>query len=113
NSGVYEAYDTVSNTNVIVKEIPVRMNKVTTISQQETIKAAFANEATVLTQVRHESLPSVHGFFSEIGRQYLVMEPVEGSDLEEIQKLNGKPFSADEITAWADQLLDALHYLHT
>lgn len=109
---VYEAYDTVRNTRVVVKEIVVRMNKVTTLSQQETMKLAFANQAKLLTEIKHDSLLHVHDFFSEIGRQYLVMESISGDDLASLLEKNGKGFSYREVAGWADQLLDALNYLH-
>ena len=50
---VYEAYDTVRDTNVVVKEIPLKITKVTTLSQQENLKTQFANQAKILTEIKH------------------------------------------------------------
>ena len=113
SDNVFEAYDTVRNTPVVVREIPVRMNKVMTASQQESLKIAFTNQAKALQELEHESLLPVHDFFSEIDRQYLVMEAVEGQDLAELLATNRRPFPVSDITRWADELLDALNYLHT
>lgn len=113
SGNVFEAYDTVRNTKVIVREIPVRLNKVTTVSQQESLKLAFANQAKALTEIDHASLLHVQDYFAEIDRQYLVMESVEGSDLRQLLNTNRRPFSVAEVTAWADELLDALNHLHT
>ncbi|HKP69043.1 MAG TPA: protein kinase, partial [Pyrinomonadaceae bacterium] len=113
SDNVFEAYDTVRNTPVVVREIPVKLNKVMTASQQESLKIAFTNQATALKDIRHESLLPVHDFFSEIDRQYLVMEAVEGKDLASVLTANKRPFSVAEITRWADELLDALNYLHS
>jgi serine/threonine protein kinase len=110
---VFEAYDTVRNTNVIVREIPVKLNKVTTVSQRESLQMAFANQAKALTEIEHESLLHVHDFFSEIDRQYLVMEAVEGENLSTLLASRNKAFSVSEVTNWADELLDALNYLHS
>jgi serine/threonine-protein kinase len=109
----FEAYDTVRNTNVIVREIPVKLNKVATVSQRESLKLAFATQAKALTEIEHDTLLHVHDFFSEIDRQYLVMEAVEGESLADQIRRQNKSFSVDEVTNWADQLLDALNYLHT
>ena len=109
----FEAYDTVRNTNVIVREIPVKLNKVATVSQRESLKLAFATQAKALTEIEHDALLHVHDFFSEIDRQYLVMEAVEGESLADQIQRHNQPFSVDEVTNWADQLLDALNYLHT
>lgn len=111
-STVFHGYDTVRDTKVVVKEIVARMNKVTTATQQETLKLNFANQAKMLASVRHDSLIHVEDFFSEIGRQYLVMESIEGDSLESALERNKLPFSINDAAAWADQILDALHYLH-
>lgn len=110
---VYEAYDTVRDTNVVVKEIPFKLNKVTTLSQQETMKQQFATQAKVLTEIKHDSLMHVHDFFADFDRHYLVMEAVEGDDLKQLLDRNKSAFAISDVLEWADQLLDALNYLHT
>ncbi|MEO8574265.1 MAG: protein kinase, partial [Pyrinomonadaceae bacterium] len=110
---IFEAYDTVRNTNVMVREIPVKLNKVATVSQRESLKVAFANQAKALTEIEHESLLHIHDYFSEIDRQYLVTEPVEGDNLGKLLASGQRRFSVTEVTGWADELLDALHYLHS
>lgn len=112
-SSVFQAYDTVRDSKVVVKEIIVRLNKVTTLSQQENMKLAFVNQAKLLSEIRHDALVQVHDYFSEIGRQYLVLESLEGDDLQTLLDQNKRPFPLSDVNAWADQLLDALHYLHT
>ena len=111
-STIFHGYDTVRDAKVVVKEIVARMNKVTTAAQQETLKLTFVNQAKMLASVRHDSLVQVEDFFSEIGRQYLVMESIEGDDLASLYSKNQRPFSLSEASGWADQILDALHYLH-
>ena len=113
SENVFEAYDTVRNIPVIVREIPVKMHKVMTAPQQESLKIAFTNQANALKEIRHDSLLPVHDYFSEIDRQYLVMETVEGQDLAAVLSVNKRPFPIADITQWADELLDALHYLHS
>ncbi|MBA3351697.1 MAG: protein kinase [Blastocatellia bacterium] len=113
SGNVFEAYDTVRNTNVIVREIPVKLNRVTTVSQRESLKLAFANQAKALTEIDHDTLLHVQDFFSEIDRQFLVMEAVDGVDLRDRLISNKDPFSVSEVTMWADELLDALNYLHS
>lgn len=110
---VYEAYDNILQTNVVLREIPFKLNKVTTPTQLENLKAAFSNEAKVLTSINHGSFIHVQGHFSEIDRHYLVMEQIEGSYLNELLEKNGGAFSLTDMIDWADQLLDALNYLHT
>jgi serine/threonine protein kinase len=110
---VYEAFDNVLETNVTLKEIPVQLQKIATASQRATINHAFASSAKVLTEIKHRSFLSVHDYFSDIDRQYLVMESVEGENLYDLLEKNKKPFAISDVADWADQLLDALNYLHT
>lgn len=113
DGNVFEAYDTVRNTTVLVHEFPVKLNKVTTLSQQESMRLAFTNQAKALSEIEHESLLHVQDYFSEIDRQYLVMESVEGEDLKALMDRSKRPFAMAEVLRWADQLLDALSYLHS
>ncbi|HKQ53267.1 MAG TPA: serine/threonine-protein kinase, partial [Pyrinomonadaceae bacterium] len=73
---------------------------------------AFKREARLLNHLRHPALPKVTDHFEEDGGQFLVMEFMEGSDLAELMKRRKVPFPLTDVLRWADQLLDALEYLH-
>ncbi|HEY0377296.1 MAG TPA: protein kinase [Pyrinomonadaceae bacterium] len=73
---------------------------------------AFRREARLLNHLRHAALPKVSDHFSEDGGQFLVMEFIEGSDLAELMKQRKVPFPLSDVLRWADELLDALEYLH-
>jgi len=109
---IYEAYDTVRETKVLFKEISVNLRKVTTLTQQEELRRRFSDEAKILTGIRHESLLPVYDFFSEIDRHYLVMELADGNNLSELIEQRQKPFALSDVSNWAEQMLDALQYLH-
>ncbi|MEO5858631.1 MAG: protein kinase [Pyrinomonadaceae bacterium] len=112
SSSVYPAYDTTSDTNVYVKEIVVRLGKVTTLSQQENSRLAFENAARRISEFRHDSILQVTDFYSEVGRQYLVLEDIDGSDLHTLLSGKSQQHSLEHALDWADQLLDAVNYLH-
>lgn len=110
--GMYEAYDTISHTNVVLSESVGLVGKVATPNQLKAIHEAFAGSAKALTEIKHESLVSVQDYFSEIDRQYLVLESVTGSDLTRyLDENEARPALAD-ILSWIDQVLGALNYLH-
>jgi serine/threonine-protein kinase len=75
----------------------------------------FRREAFTLARLDHPNLPKVSDTFSEGQREYLVMDFVGGEDLRQVveEKRRQGEF-LDERTAlrWADQLCDALEYLH-
>jgi serine/threonine protein kinase len=74
---------------------------------------AFRREAKLLNHLRHTALPKVSDHFSEGDEQFLVMEFIEGFDFAELLTRRKVPFPLSDVLRWADELLDALDYLHT
>jgi serine/threonine protein kinase len=74
---------------------------------------AFEREARTLARLRHPALPKVSDHFIENDNQYLVMDHISGDDLSKRLNTTQKPFPLSWVLFWADQLLDALAYLHT
>lgn len=77
------------------------------------MRKAFEREARLLAHLRHPALPKVIDHFEESEGQFLVMEFIPGDDLEVLLAQRGKPFDVERVLQWAQQLLDALEYLHT
>src|ERR1044071_6434310 len=77
------------------------------------LRKAFERQARLLNHLRHPALPRVSDHFVEDEGQFLVMEYIAGDDLAEKLKERGGAFTLSEVLNWADQLLDALDYLHT
>lgn len=76
----------------------------------------FRQEASILARLDHPNLPKVSDHFTQNGREYLVMDYVPGQNLHEIiiKAKNEDTFlSQTQVLNWADQLCDALTYLHT
>jgi serine/threonine protein kinase len=87
--------------------------KRTVFSEDETLSAAFEREAKILGRLRHPVLPKVSDHFSENGDQFLVMEHISGEDMAKRLETTNKPFPLSWVMFWADQLLDALTYMHS
>jgi serine/threonine protein kinase len=101
---VYEAIDLRLDAAVALKE---------TFSKDQRLRKQFEQEARLLAQLHHPALPRVSDYFTEGDRVFLVMQFIAGEDLAEIIAKQPGPIPRTEVTAWADQLLDALIYLHT
>src|SRR6266576_6039434 len=101
---VYEAVDRRLDATVAIKQ---------TFSVDERLRRQFEQEARLLAQLHHPSLPRVSDYFTEGDRAFLVMQFIGGVDLAEIIFQQPGPFPRRQVIAWADQLLDALVYLHT
>ena len=76
------------------------------------IRRQFQAEASVLANLDHLNLPKVSDYFSDGGNEYIVMEYVEGEDLAGVLARHGGPLPEKPVLIWADQVLDALEYLH-
>jgi hypothetical protein len=73
----------------------------------------FAREADTLAQLKHPAIPAITDRFDDANRHYLVMEYVEGRNLEEELAANGgEPLSEGLAIDIARQLCDVLAYLH-
>ncbi|HEX7956498.1 MAG TPA: serine/threonine-protein kinase, partial [Pyrinomonadaceae bacterium] len=101
---VYMARDLRLRCTVAIKE---------TFFSDDRLRRAFEREAHLLAGLRHPALPRVSDHFKEGAGQFLVMEFIPGDDLEKMVRERGGAFPAQTVLEWADQLLDALEYLHT
>jgi serine/threonine protein kinase len=101
---VYEAVDERLDTTVALKEA---------FSIDNRLRRQFEQEARLLARLHHPALPRVSDYFTEGDRAFLVMQFISGADLAEIIATQPGPFPRNQVIAWADQLLDALVYLHT
>lgn len=115
---VYKTRDTRLEGRVCaVKEIlPTLAGNVASEEELEQITEQFRTEASVLARLDHPNLPKVSDYFSVGAREYLVMDFVDGRDLQEIvhEKARQNEFlSEQQVMIWTAQLLDALEYLHS
>jgi len=100
---VYLATDERFNSTVAIKE---------TLCMNDSFRKALEREARLLNSLKHSALPRVSDHFLEDDGQFLVMEYIPGDDLMQTLERQGKPFPYEQVLNWADQILDALDYLH-
>lgn len=73
----------------------------------------FGREARLLANLSHPNLPRVTDHFKiQDQGQYLVMDFIEGEDLEQRLARTGRPLDLEEVINWFNQVCDALTYLH-
>ncbi len=74
----------------------------------------FEREANILATASHPAMPQIYDFFNEGTRSYLVMELIDGEDLENyLAELGPDEFlDVPQVVDWALQLCDVLSYLH-
>jgi eukaryotic-like serine/threonine-protein kinase len=101
--GIYQGYDTKLDIQVALKE--------NYFQTPEGIQQ-FEQEAHILARLHHPNLPRVIDHFSFDGKQYLVMDYIEGLDLWELFTANKEPLEEKEALDYIIQICDAISYLH-
>ena len=82
-------------------------------SLREMIVKTFEREANLLATLNHPAIPKIYDYFSQGEHSFLVMEYIEGKDLEAaLADMSGFP-PEDTVVEWAVQLCDVLAYLHS
>lgn len=100
---VYLAHDISLDHQVAVKE---------NIGPGEESSRQFLKEARLLATLRHPNLPRVTDYFIVGDLQYLVMDFLEGNDLQSLLEREGRQ-QIIKVLNWAAKLVEALQYLHT
>lgn len=101
---VYRAWDSHLNRDCAVKE---------NLENTPEGQAQFIRESGLLANLSHPSLPRVIDYFMVPGQgQYLVMDFVEGEDLETIRTASGGALPENQVLSWMRQACEALTYLH-
>jgi serine/threonine protein kinase len=101
---VYEAIDLRLGHTVALKQ---------SLSDNAQVWKQFEREARLLARLNHHLLPRVSDYFTEDDRAFFVMQFVEGDDLATLLAQQPGPLPRNAVVAWADQLLEAIIYLHT
>jgi formylglycine-generating enzyme required for sulfatase activity len=101
---VYRAWDTNLDGPVALKE---------NLDTSPTAQRQFQLEARLLFRLAHPNLPHVTDHFVISGQgQYLVMDFIEGDDLQAMLNRAGGPLPEALILPWITQVCEALSYLH-
>ena len=75
--------------------------------------ATFEREVSLLATLRHPAIPKIYDSFTVNGRIYLVLEFVDGDNLETVLERRGVPIPEPELVGWATEICDVLTYLHS
>jgi serine/threonine protein kinase len=102
-ANVYEAKHCRLKKRVVIKE---------TRSDEQWMHDTVEKEGAMLASLNHKALPTVYDCFSENNRAYLVMEFIEGDDLDAFLRNRGGPFAVEDVLDWGMQLLDVVEFLH-
>lgn len=110
-SAVYLALDTLRNN----QQRAIKEMSESNLSPSERDKAIsdFMREANMLMSLNHPALAKVYETFVEGQKHFLVMEYVQGHNLEDELIETGRPLEWERVVNWGVLLCDVLQYLHT
>lgn len=94
---------------VAVKEM---INQAADAATRLTIVQNFEREANILATLHHTAIPRIYDYFTQNNHSFLVLELVNGKDLESILSEADGFFEEDQVVGWAIELCDVLAYLH-
>jgi outer membrane protein assembly factor BamB/tRNA A-37 threonylcarbamoyl transferase component Bud32 len=94
---------------VAIKEMT---NLVADQTMYDMIVSNFEREADLLATLSHPAIPRIYDYFSHNNSLFLVMEFIDGSDLEALLQDNEEFLPQDKVIEWAIELCDVLSYLH-
>lgn len=94
----------------VIKEM---LDHFTDPEQRRTATSNFDREAEMLANLKHMGIPEVYDRFTEGNRHYLVMEYIDGADLEQrLLAQDNAPFEEHDVLDWGIQICEILAYLH-
>ncbi len=94
---------------VAIKEMT---SMVTDQTMHEMIVTNFEREADLLATLSHPAIPRIYDYFIHNNSLYLVMEFIDGLDLEALLAESEDFLSEQQVVEWAIELCDVLSYLH-
>jgi outer membrane protein assembly factor BamB len=95
---------------VAIKEM---ISQITDPLVRKKIYTNYERESNILATLRHQSIPRIYDYFIHDERAYLVMEYIQGRDLDDILAETTTFFSEAQVVAWGIELCDVLDYLHS
>jgi len=112
-STVYKAQDlrfTKVTRVCVVKEM---LNTTPDPQVRAMMERRFEREANILAGLNHPGIVQVYDYFSEGNRNYLIMEYVDGKDLEAMLAETDGFLPEAQVVNWAIQICEVLSYLHS
>jgi len=108
---VHLGYDIRLNKVCAIKELfKKRLEEMSKVEYEASINL-FKKEVELLANLRHPNIPCVTDYFIENERYYLVMDYIDGKDLELTLDEEGA-VSEKQVIEWAIQICRILEYLH-
>ena len=102
---VYQAEHTYTGQKVAIKAVHPGL------MANQNVRRRFLEEGRVMAGLKHPNIVTLHTFFEEAGRFFLILEFIDGNTLEEALKQG--PLDERRAVSVISDVLAGLHYAHT
>jgi len=106
---VYEVDDIKEKRKVVLKEL--RSNIANPVTYKEDVDM-FKKEYEILNRLDHPRLPQSYDYFKEGEDHFIVVQYVEGQNLDVLFKERNEPYEEVQVVDWGIQLAELLVYLY-
>ena len=103
---VYLARHTQLGRNVAIKSLLPQL------ARNENIRARFKNEASTMAHLQLPNIVTLYDYVEDENGLYLIMEYVEGMELDEYIRTVSGPIPAEQAIVFMQQILSAFFYAH-
>ena len=111
-SAVYRARDLHFPNIVKLVAVKEMLTQVSDPVVRETMFRNFEREAHIIASLSHPAIPHIYDYFTIDDRAYLVLEYINGQNLETLLQNTEGFLPEAQVLAWGIELCDVLHYLH-
>ena len=111
---VYKANDELFSTELGTRSVRSLKEMIPRVSEAEQAKYMlnFRREAGLLESLRHPNIPRVYEWFEQSNRAYLVLDYIEGMDLDQVRDKTPGLLDPHMVVNWMVQLCKIVQYLH-
>ncbi len=111
----HEAFD-----RLVVVKVMLDSPDIRSVGDAQSARQRFTQEARTLAALRHPTIPAIFGYFQDGSQSCIVMEYIEGDDLEHAlsssdptsgQSRPGRPYARQDVLRWGVALCQTLEYL--
>jgi serine/threonine protein kinase len=106
-SAVYLAYDPDSG-----RDVAIKVANLEALKQSDWMLKGFGQAAGLARLSQHPAFPEVYGYGKAAERVYIVVEYIEGKDLDAILEEREGFLPERDVIEWAIQICDALTHMH-
>lgn len=98
----------------VVKRVAVKemLNLARDPVSRQMVVSTFEREANILATLNHPAIPRIYDYFNQNEYSYLILEFIDGKDLESILHESQGFLPVEQVIGWGIQLCNVLIYLH-